>query len=53
MPAFNSFLNHRLTTLSWGIKASSKRRLEIDHLYLNPEDESEEQKGRRDQPLDF
>ncbi|KRW98290.1 hypothetical protein PPERSA_01728 [Pseudocohnilembus persalinus] len=34
-----NFSNFKLETLSWGIKASSKRKLEIDRLYLAPERE--------------
>lgn len=34
-----NFQNYKLETLTWGIKASSKRKLEIDRLYLSPERE--------------
>lgn len=34
-----NYNNYKLETLSWGIKASSKRKLEIDRLYLSPERE--------------
>jgi hypothetical protein len=45
VPAFNSFLNFKLETISWGIKASSKRKIEIDKLYLTPEKETENTKN--------
>lgn len=41
VPAFNSFINFKLETVAWGIKASSKRKIEIDKLYLIPEKETD------------
>ena len=44
-PQINGFVNFKLDNLTWGIKASSKRKLEIDKLYeskfLDPNIENE------------
>lgn len=33
-PQINNYLNFKLDTLTWGLKASSKKRIEIEKLYL-------------------
>lgn len=38
-PQINNFLNFKLDTLTWGLKASSKKRIEIEKLYLQPPDQ--------------
>lgn len=39
LPNLGNFKNFKIEALTWGIKASSKRKLEIDRLYLSPERE--------------
>ncbi|KAL4454197.1 hypothetical protein ABPG74_012154 [Tetrahymena malaccensis] len=38
-PQINNYLNFKLDTLTWGLKASSKKRIEIEKLYLQPPDQ--------------